>query len=166
MTGIALPVTCRRVPNGAFLCSPVPDRAARCKAAMSIDRHRSPVRAVGDLWPTAVKTANVLGWQPSNRRAGSRTQGFQTRRRVPTRGKVEGLVQFPVSLPATGQPVDLLWGWYASPALCYAVGMQACQFVMRLVCKIGRVWARGRITNPCSSPGPLRLATLTQRRAI
>jgi hypothetical protein len=58
------------------------------------------------------------------------------------------------------------WSWYASQVICYAVGMRARRFVMRLVCKIGLVWARGRITNPGGSPKPLGLGTLTQRRAF
>jgi hypothetical protein len=76
------------------------------------------------------------------------------------------LIQFLVTIPATGKQVDLLWGWNASQAICYAVGMQVWRFVMRLVCKSRRVWARGHITNPRGSPGPLRLATVSPWRAF
>jgi hypothetical protein len=56
------------VPGGAALCSPVPDSAAPCRAAMVRARQRSPGRAVGALWTPAAKTAkaaNEFGWLPS-----------------------------------------------------------------------------------------------------
>jgi hypothetical protein len=48
-----------------------------------------------------------------------------------------GLVPLPGTIAATGKPVALSCGWYPSPSLCYAIGMQAGRFVMRLVYKTG-----------------------------